>query len=62
MCNYVKNVLLQVELKNIFQSYLEDYKEITHIVCDFLKDLLLGKPEDPVSFAEEYFIDFYDNY
>lgn len=53
--------LFQGELKNVFQSYFEDYKEINDIICDFLKELLLEKPEDPVSFAKEYFSDFYDD-
>lgn len=58
---YIINFLLQVELRSIFQSYLEQCHEINDIIYDFLKELLLGKPEDPISFAGEYFTDFYDD-
>jgi guanylate kinase len=49
------------ELKDQHSKYLEKHPELQQLLNDFVSEVLLDKPEDPITFAREYFSKFNPN-
>ncbi|XP_046671517.1 ciliogenesis-associated TTC17-interacting protein-like [Homalodisca vitripennis] len=48
----------KAEVTNQINEYLLGQPEVKDMIADFLKELLIEKPEDVVSFADDYFSEF----
>ncbi|GCB83719.1 hypothetical protein scyTo_0024178, partial [Scyliorhinus torazame] len=55
---YFKFIDRTEALKADYNSYLRHHPELRALMADFLKFLLLRKPQDVVTFAAEYFAPF----
>lgn len=49
------------ELKEQHSKYIEKHPELQQLLNDFVSEVLLEKPSDPISFAREYFSKFNPN-
>lgn len=49
------------ELKEQHSKYIEKHPELQQLLNDFVSEVLLEKPTDPISFAREYFSKFNPN-
>lgn len=49
------------ELKEQHNLYLEKHPELQQILNDFISEVLLEKPDDPIEFSREYFSKFNPN-
>ena len=49
------------ELKDQHSQYIEKHPELQQLLNDFVSEVLLEKPEDPIAFSREYFSKFNPN-
>lgn len=49
------------ELKDQHNKYIEKHPELQQLLNDFVSEVLLEKPENPITFAREYFSKFNPN-